>query len=84
MATRKENLQCDVGNERVKPYLPTRMRYVSYAIAKSNIALTLLSNYKFSFCVSIYFLQKYWGEAVKISIEFNLSDHIVNSHDLSN
>ena len=37
-----------------------------------------------SFCVSIYFLQKYRGEAVKISIEFNLSDLVLNSHDLTN
>ena len=39
---------------------------------------------KFSFCVSIHFLQKKWGEAVKISIELNLSDHVLNSHDLTN
>ena len=25
-----------------------------------------------------------WGEAVKISIELNLSDHVLSSHDLTN
>ena len=35
-------------------------------------------------CVSIHFIQKQWGEAVKISIDFNLSDHVINSHDLTN
>ena len=38
-----------------------------------------MSNYKFSFCVSIHFLQKQWGEAVKISIELNLSDHVLTN-----
>ena len=28
------------------------------------------------------FLTEVVGEAVKISIEFNLSDHVLNSHDL--
>ena len=46
--------------------------------------LALVSNYKFSFCVSIHFLQKYRGEAAKISIEFNLSDHVLNSHERIN
>ena len=41
-------------------------------------------NYNFSFCVSMHFLQKKWGEAVKISIELNLSDHVLNSHGLTN
>ena len=30
------------------------------------------------------FLTEIVGEAVKISIEFNLSDHVLNSHDLTN
>ena len=28
--------------------------------------------------------QTQWGEAVKISLDFNLSDHVRNSHDLTN
>ena len=38
----------------------------------------------YCFWVSIHFLQKYWGEAVKISIEFDWSDLVLNSHDLTN
>ena len=34
--------------------------------------------------VSMHFSQKWLVEAVKISIEFNLSDHVLNSHDLTN
>ena len=30
------------------------------------------------------FLSKVVGEAVKISIEFNLNDYVLNSHDLPN
>ena len=30
------------------------------------------------------FLTEVVGEAVKISIELNLSDHVLNSHDLTN
>ena len=43
-----------------------------------------VSHYKFSFLISIHFLQKQWGEAVKISAEVNLKDRVLNSHDLPN
>ena len=39
-------------------------------------------NDKFSFVVTIHFLQKKWEEAVEISREFNLSDLVLNSYDL--
>ena len=39
---------------------------------------------KFFFLVSIHLLEKLWVESVKTSTEFNLSDHVLNSHDLSN
>ena len=54
---------------------------------KSELLTTLqapVSDYKFSFLVSTHFLQRYWGECFEISSQFNLSDHVLNSHDLSN
>ena len=44
----------------------------------------LVSNYKFHFRVTIHFLQTKWLEGINISREFNLSDHVLNSHDLTN
>ena len=55
------------------------------AFTKQSLTLkAVVSNDTFSFCVSIHFLQKKWGDAVKISIEFHLSDRVLNSHDLTN
>ena len=35
-------------------------------------------------CFHTFLTEVVWGEAVEISIEFNLSDHVLNSHDLTN
>ena len=44
---------------------------------------TLRSKFEFSFVAPIHFLQKQWGEVDKISNEFILYDHVLNSHDHS-
>ena len=46
----------------------------------------LSSSIKLQILLSCFhtFLTEIVGEAVKISVEFNLSDHVLNSHDLTN